>query len=123
LNLGLLQQFEKEIQMNPSVESLENQYFLLRESLSNLMAQGATPDQLNQLRTAIAKSRDNYWLAARRIMHDDDPDVKSLVSQLNLVQLSLAATIQHLGDIAKVIDAITKAVNIGSQLAAKAVAL
>lgn len=109
--------------MNPSVESLENQYFLLRESLSTLIAQGAMPDQLNQLRTAIAKSRDNYWLAARRIMHDDDPDVKSIVSQLNTVQLSLNATIQHLGDIAKVIDAITKAVDIASQLAAKAVAL
>lgn len=109
--------------MNPSVESLENQYFLLRESLSTLIAQGAMPDQLNQLRTAIAKSRDNYRLAARRIMHDDDPDVKSIVSQLNTVQLSLNATIQHLGDIAKVIDAITKAVDIGSQLAAKAVAL
>jgi hypothetical protein len=109
--------------MNPSVESLENQYFLLRTSLSTLMAQGATPDQINQLRAAIAKSRDNYWLATRRLMHDDDPEVKSLVSQMNTVQLSLDATIQHLGDVAKIINAITKAVDIGSQLAAKAVAL
>lgn len=109
--------------MNPSVEALENQYFSLRASLSALMLQNATPDQLVQARTAIAKSRDNYWLATRRIMHDDDPDVQSLVSQMNTEQLSLDATIQHLGDVAKVIDAITKAVDIGSQLAAKAVAL
>ena len=89
--------------MNPSVEALENQYFLLRESLSTLMAQGATTDQLAQLRTAIAKSRDNYWLATRRIMHDDDPEVQALVSKMNSAQLSLDAAIQHLGDVAKVV--------------------
>ncbi len=109
--------------MNPSVEALENQYILLRGSLSTLTAQGANPEQLVEVRAAIAKSRDNYWLATRRIMHDDDPEVQSLVSQMNTVQLSLDATIQHLNDVAKVIDAITKAVDIGSQLAAKAVAL
>ena len=107
--------------MNPSVEALENQYFLLRGSLSTLMAQGATADQLAQLRAAIAKSRDNYWLATRRIMHDDDPAVQTLVSAMNNAQLSLDASIQHLGEVAKVISAITKAVEIGSDLAAKAV--
>jgi hypothetical protein len=87
------------------------------------MAQGATADQLAQLRTAIAKSRDNYWLATRRIMHDDDPEVQTLVSEMNSAQLSLDAEIQHLGEIAKIISAITKAVEIGSELAAKATPL
>ena len=109
--------------MNPSVESLENQYMTLRNSLSALIGLGATADQLNQVKAAIAKSRDNYWLATRRILHDDDPEVEALVSQMNTAQLSLDATIKHLGEVAGIIDAITKAVDIGSQLAAKVVAL
>ena len=107
--------------MNPSVEALENQYFLLRGSLSTLMAQGATTDQLAQLRAAIAKSRDNYWLATRRIMHDDDPEVQALVSKMNSAQISLEASIQHLGEVAMVISTIAKTVEIGTELAGKAV--
>lgn len=109
--------------MNPSVEALENLYFLLRNSLSTLQANGATPDQLNQLRAQIVQARTNYWTAINSIFHNDDPDVSSLTSQLNAAQLSLAATIQHLNDVSKVIDLITKAVGIGSALVAKAVSL
>ena len=106
--------------MSPSVEALENQYFLLRGSLAAITSQGATADQIAQLQTSIVKSRDNYWLAARSILHDDDPRVQALVSQLNTAQLSLAATIAHLGDVVKVLDTITRAVSIGSELAGMA---
>ena len=109
--------------MNPSVESLENLYFLLRNSLVTLQAQGATIDQLDQLRTQIVRARTNYWTAANSILHDDDPEVRKLTSQLNSAQLSLAATIEHLNNVAKVLDAITKAVDIGSQIIEKAVSL
>jgi hypothetical protein len=109
--------------MNPSLEALENLYVLLRGSLSTLQAQGATPDQLDALRTQIVLARTNYWTAINSILDDDDPQVRDLTSQLNTAQLSLQATIKHLDDVAKVLDAITKAVDIGSQLAAKAVAL
>lgn len=109
--------------MNPSVQALENQYFLLRGSLATLTAQGATDDQLDDLRTEIVQARTNYWQAANSIMHDDDPEVRDLVSQMNTDQLTLQATISNLGDISKILDAITSAVNIGSQIAAKAIAL
>lgn len=109
--------------MNPSLEALENQYFLLRESLSTLTAQGATPQQLDQLRSQIVRSRTNYWSAVNSILHDDDPEVRNLVSQLNAEQLTLTATIGHLGDIAKVLQAITKAVDIGSQIVSKAISI
>ncbi|HXS13247.1 MAG TPA: hypothetical protein VN734_11135, partial [Acidobacteriaceae bacterium] len=106
--------------MNPSVEALENLYFLLRGSFTTLQAHGATPDQLDQLRTQIVIARTNYWTAINSILHDDDPEVRNLTSQLNSAQLSLDATIKHLNDVAKVIDAITKAVDIGSQIVEKA---
>jgi len=49
--------------------------------------------------------------------------VASLVSQMNTAQLNLEAGVKNLGNVAKVLDVITKAVDIGSQLAAKVVAL
>lgn len=109
--------------MNASTLALENQYFLLRNSLSEVMNQGATETQLNILRAAIAASRNNYWTATRSILHDDDPEVAALISQMNAIQLTLDQTIKHLGEIAKVLDEITKAVEVGSQLAAKAVSI
>ena len=109
--------------MNPSVQALENLYFLLRGSLTTLQAHGATPDQLDQLRTQIVTARTNYWTTINKIFHEDDPQVRNLTSQLNSAQMSLEATIKHLNDVAKVLDAITKAVDIGSQLVAKAVSL
>lgn len=109
--------------MNPSVEALENLYFLLRASLSTLQAKGATPDQLDQLRAQIVIARTNYWKAINNIFHSDDPQVRDLTTQLNTAQLSLDATIKNLNDVAKIIDAITKAVDIGSQLVEKAISL
>lgn len=109
--------------MNPSLQALENLYFLLRGSLTTLQAHGATPDQLDQLRAQIVQARTNYWTALNKVLHDDDPEVRDLTSQLNTAQLSLEATIKHLNDVAKVLDAITRAVDIGSQIVAKAVTL
>ena len=109
--------------MNPSLEALENLYVLLRGSLSTLQAQGATIDQLDLLRAQIVRARTNYWTAINSVLHDDDPEVRILTSQLNSAQLSLDATIKHLGDVAKVLDAITKAVDIGSQIIEKAISL
>ena len=109
--------------MNPSVEALENLYFLLRGSLFTLQAKGATPDQLDQLRTQIVIARTNYWTAINKVLHDDDPQVRDLTTQLNTAQLSLEATIEHMNDVAKILDAITRAVDIGSQIVTKAISL
>jgi hypothetical protein len=109
--------------MNPSVEALENQYFLLRSTLSTLSEQGATPGQLDQMRAQVVQSRTNYWTALNKVLHDDDPEVEQLVTQLNAEQATLKTTIAQLGNVAKVIDAVTKAVSIGSQIVAKVVSL
>jgi len=109
--------------MNPATLALENQYFSLRKSLPELEAQGATQDQLDALRTAIAQSRTNYWTAIGRQFHEDDPEVAALISQMNASQLALDQTVKHLGDVAKILNGITQAVDIGSKLAAKVIAL
>lgn len=106
-----------------SLALLENQYESLRASLTTVETQGAPEDQLNTLRNAIAKSRDNYFAATEKILHDDDPEVAALSSKMKTIQVTIDESVKQMGDVAKFLDDVTKAVDIGSQLAAKAVAL
>lgn len=109
--------------MSPSVSVLEDQYFLLRGSLSTLSAQGATPGQICDLKAKIVQSRTNYWTALNRTFHDDDPSVEALVSTLTTDNLTLQATIKNLGKIADILNAIDKAIEVGSDLVKKAITL
>src|ERR1051326_2463733 len=98
--------------MNQSLAVLEKQYFFLTQSLADLADQGATPEELDALRKAIVQSRTNYWKAVNNVLHDDDPDVAALVSQMNTAQINLEAGLKNLGNVAKVLNVITKAVDI-----------
>ena len=109
--------------MNDALNALENQYFTVRDSLSPMTAQGATPAQVNQLRGLIVTARNNYWTSINKVLHDDDPAVESLVTQMGQQQLALQASLGHLSDVAKALNVITEAVDVGSLLAAKAIAL
>ncbi|MBS1815038.1 MAG: hypothetical protein JSS87_09215 [Acidobacteria bacterium] len=109
--------------MNQSLQALEDQYFLLRGSLDTFKQQGATPEQIEQLRSQIVRSRANYWKAIDSIFHDDDPEVSNLILQLNTEQETLTASIHHLENIAEVLNAVNKAVDIGSQLVSKAISV
>ena len=109
--------------MSLLTQALEKQYFSLRESLPDLAAKGATEEQLNTLRNAIARSRDNYNAALNGSLQDNDPEIAALTTQMNNIQVALDQEIKELGDMAKVIGVIAKAVDVGSQVAAKVVAL
>ena len=109
--------------MSPSIECLENQYFFLRTNLPAWTKSAGSQAQLDQLRSAVAKSRDNYWLATRSILHDDDPAVVNLVSQMNFEQQQLEAAVASLQGIAQVLQTITDALQIGTKLAGLAVVI
>ena len=109
--------------MNDSLAVLEKQYFFLNQSLPGLIDAGATQQEIDAMRKAIVQSRTNYWKAINHILHDDDPEVALLVSQMKTEQLNLEAGLKHLGNVSRVLQAISKAVDIGSQLADKIVTL
>ncbi|MFZ0963166.1 MAG: hypothetical protein WAO35_20070 [Terriglobia bacterium] len=109
--------------MKPSTQALENLYTTLLNNLFDLEARCSNADQLDTLHRAVAQSRDDYNAALRSALQDDDPEVAALTSQLNANQVELEREVKNLGDIAKILDLATKGAGIGSQLAAKAVAL
>lgn len=106
--------------MGPSLQSLECQYMLLTQNLSMILAACASQTQRDQVMTQYVASRRNYWSSIQKIFHDDDPTVVSLVNEMHEEEQKIEDCTKHLNDIAKVIDIITDAVNVGSALAGKA---
>jgi hypothetical protein len=106
--------------MKPSTQALENQFMALYNNLFDLEARCSTADQLDTLHKAVAQSRDNYNAALRSALQDGDPEVAALTSQMGTIQVTLDQEVKDLGDIASILNVITKAVDIGSKLAAKA---
>ena len=105
--------------MKPSMQALENLYTTLLNNLSDLEARCSNADQLDTLHEAVAQSRDNYNAAARSALQEDDPEVAALTSQMGTIQDTLDHEVKNLGDIASILNVITKAVDVGSKIAAK----
>jgi len=107
--------------MGPSLQSLEDQYMELTQQLAMTLAACATQAQRDQVMTQYVASRSNYWDSIKKIFHDDDPTVLSLVGQMHEEKKKIKDCTNQLNEIAKVINIITDAVTVGTALAAKAV--
>jgi ActR/RegA family two-component response regulator len=106
--------------MGDALKSLEAQYLLLTQNLADILAACQTDDQRTQVRENYVAARRNYWDAINQVFHDDDPRIEQAVTQMHDAQLSLQKMTQDLANISKVINAISTAVKLGTQLAAMA---
>jgi hypothetical protein len=109
--------------MGDALAAVESIYFTLQDNLNDALA--ACPDQASRdaVMTKYVVARQNYWQCINKGFHDDDPVVRDLVVQAKAACADLKTIDDHLGDIAKVINIVTKAVTIGSQIAAKVITL
>src|ERR1700760_2277741 len=105
--------------MGPSLQSLEDQYMLLTQHLSTILAACTTQEQRDRVMTQYVTARRNYWNSIQRIFHDDDPQIVAFVQQMNAERKRIEDATKHLNNISRVIDIITEAVNIGVALASK----
>jgi hypothetical protein len=103
--------------MGPSLQALEDQYMLLSQNLSMILAACPTQTERDQVMTQYVTARRNYWNSIQKVFHDDDPKVVVLVQEMQTEQKKIQDATNHLNNIAKVIDIITDAVNVGSTLA------
>jgi hypothetical protein len=109
--------------MGDALAAVESLYFTFQDNLNDALA--ACPDQASRdaVMTKYVAARQNYWQCINKGFHDDDPVVRDLVVQAKAACEDLKTIGDHLGDIAKVINIVTKAVTIGSQIAAKVITL
>jgi hypothetical protein len=109
--------------MSDALTSLESIYFAIQKNISSVLAACKTQAQRDQIMAQYVAARQNYWQAVNKAFHDDDPAVKALVTQATTSITKLNALSTSLGNITTVINDITKAVTIGSQIAAKVIAV
>ena len=72
------------------------------------------------MRATYVEARRNYWNAINQIFHDDDPRIEQVVEQMHDAQDSLEHMTQGRANIARVINAISTVVKIGTELASMA---
>lgn len=106
--------------MTPSLQALEDQYILLTNNLTALLAACQDDDDRNKLMTQYVNCRRNYFSAINQMFHEDDPTVAGLVSQMKQEQAALQESVAHIDEVTGVIKAITTAVETGASLVAKA---
>lgn len=102
--------------MGNALQSLETQYFFLSQNLPILLAACQTQEQRDAVNTQYVTARRNYWNCIHQIFHDDDPAVAKLVAQMRSAEKDLEKAVNQLNDVGKVMDAITAAVTVGSNL-------
>jgi len=102
--------------MSDALSALEALYVFLTSNLSAL--QGACPadPEKSQLMSLYVAARINYWKGIDATFHDDDPAVASLVAQMNAQQKTITDEVAALSDVAKILNDITTAVQIGKKL-------
>jgi hypothetical protein len=68
--------------MGPTLQSLEDLYLFLNANYDDIAA--PMDDQQKQnLASLFVTARSNYWTAIQKILHDDDPQVEALVTQMS----------------------------------------
>jgi hypothetical protein len=106
--------------MTAALQALQDQYNLLAANLPNLLeACNGDDDKMNAINTQYAACQANYTNCVNKLFNDDDPSVQALVAQMKQEQTAFTAAVAHIGEIAKVITAITTVVQTGASLAAK----
>ncbi len=106
--------------MSDALASLEAQNIFLTNHLDAYLGACQTDGQKNLVRSNYVDCRRNYWNCINKIFHDNDPKVAAAVEQMQTAQTSLEQSLDHLENIANVLDLVTDAVKAGGQLAALA---
>jgi hypothetical protein len=102
--------------MGNALLALQNQYIFLTQNLSMLLAACQTQDQRDAIQSQYVKCRRNYFNSVNSIFHEDDPAVTSAIAQMQTAQTALKNMLNGLDNIAKVMNDIADAVQIGAKL-------
>lgn len=106
--------------MGDALGALEDLYVFLTSNLSALQAACPADPQKTELMTLYVAARRNYWQCIDVTLHDDDPAIMSLVAQMKTQQAAITQEVAILNDVAKILNDLTTAVQIGAKIAALA---
>jgi hypothetical protein len=103
--------------MQDPMAVLEQNYISIQDQV-NMLSLSCNQAERDTLNTELVAARSAYWSCVNKAFHDDDPQVVALTAQLKQQTQAIKDAVQNMGDIAKVLDQITMAVNTAANLAA-----
>jgi len=106
--------------VSEALQSLQDLYFYLTNNLATLQAKYSQEPQKSEFMTQYVAARRNFFNSINKVFHDDDPQIVTLCAQMKQQQATLKKEVDTMNDVAKVLNAITTAVQIGAKIASLA---
>ena len=106
--------------MNDALAALQANYFYLTDNLDDLLDLCPSDAQKRDLKSMYQQATVDYYDARNKAFGDDDANITEAVNQLKTVQDSLQQMTLELANAVSIINGITTAVRIGTELAAMA---
>ena len=107
--------------MQDPMAALEQNYITIQDQV-DMLSLNCDQTERDSLNTQLVAARSAYWSCVNKAFHDDDPQVVALTAKLKQQTQAIEDAVQEMGDIAKVLDQITTAVNTAAKLAALVIA-
>lgn len=107
--------------MQDALAAVEALYFGLQQQVGMIVAATTSTEQKNAFMSQYVAARTAYWNCVNKMFHDDDPKVAALTTQLQALNQQVSNFEKQLGEISKVLDIITQAATIASDLSSMAI--
>ena len=101
---------------NGSFIEIQQTYFQIEENFNSLYLACENEKQRDQLRSAYSVAFMNYAAAKQKVFHDNDPQVKTLLDQLDSAQTEIKKMLDGEKKIGKILNLISAAVHLSSSL-------
>jgi len=95
---------------------VQNTFITLDRQYSLLRAACQTEQDREALAAKYAAAQSAYYACVNKMLSDDDAAVAALCTQLKTANKVVAQATEQMGDMSKVLDNITKALDLGSSL-------
>lgn len=106
--------------MSDALDALKENYFYLTDNMDDLLDRCQTAAQKQQLKADYQQATLSFYQARNKAFQDNDANITQTVTQLKAAQTSLQKMAQELADVAGILNAISTAVRIGTELASMA---
>jgi hypothetical protein len=102
--------------MANALADVQNTFTSLDQNYNMLRAACQTDDDRKALDAKYEAAESNYDQCVDKMLADTDPQVATLLANLKPLNDQVAKAVTEMGNMSKVIDTVTQAVTLGSQL-------
>lgn len=109
--------------MSPAQLAVRDIYYSAEEKQSIMLLAARSDEERTAIQQEVHRTQLNWNRVQNQAFHDSDPALDSLVTQANAAVDALQHIDEHIGDIAKVLAALTQGVAYGTEIVTRILAV